>query len=148
MANTGIKWGAWAFVQKASAGGDWSGVAIADDAGQLSDPLSLDIKVPCQISVQLVEDNTGAVVANSVTVAILCDTDGTNYEDPPGLAGAQVGSPYKFSLSPVQNDTVYLPFTFLAGYFGPDPKIYVLNESGQELATSVRYRTGDVPVAS
>jgi hypothetical protein len=146
MANTGIKWGSYAFAQISAA--DWDGVAINDDAGQLSDALDIDLKVPCQIGITIVEDNTGAVVANSVTIAILTTPDGTNWEDPPGLAGAQVGSPYKFVVTPVQNDTVYITFAILAGQFGPDPKIYILNESGQQLVVDVKYRTADVPVAS
>ena len=148
MANTGYNWGSWAFVQKTGAAGDWDDVAIDDDAGQLSDALSLDQKAACEVSIQAVEDNTGAVVANSVTVAILRDTDGTNWEEPPGLAGAQVGSPYKFSFTPVQNDMLPLSFSFSTQWFGSNPKIYMLNESGQQLVTDVRYRTADVPVAS
>jgi len=147
MANTGYKWGSWGLVTYAGPN-DWDDVAINDDAGLLSLVLDLDQKAACQISIHLVEDDTGAVVANSVTVAILCDTDGTNWEDAPGLAAAQVGSPYKFSVTPVQNDTVYLTFGFDPKWFGSNPKIYILNESGQQLVTDVRYRTADVPVAS
>ena len=101
----------------------------------------------CIIGVQLVEDNTGAVVANSVTIAILGDTDGTNYEDLPGLAGAQVGAPYKFTITPVQNDTVYVPFNVDPKYYD-NFKVVVLNESGQELVTDVLIKTATVPVAS
>lgn len=147
MANTGYKWGSWAFVQKASAGGDWDDVAINDNAGQLSDALSLDQKAACEISIQVVEDNTGAI-DGVVTVALLRDTDATNYEDAPGLAGVQVGSPYKFTFTPVQNDTVFLTFAISTAQFGPNPKIYLLNEGGQQLVTDVRYRTADIPVAS
>ena len=148
MANTGYKWGSWAFAQKSGAAGDWDDVAINDDAGQLSDALSLDQKAGFQLGITLVEDNTGAVVANSVTVAVLVTPDGTNWEDPPGLAGVQVGCPYKFSVTPVQNDTVYLSPVFDSKWFGSDPKIYILNESGQQLVTDVKYRTCDIPVAS
>jgi len=148
MANTGYKWGSWAFVQKTGAGGDWDDVGIADDAGQLSDALSLDQKESFQLGIIIAEDNTGAVVANSVTVAILTTPDSSTWEDAPGLAGAQIGSPYKFSVTPVQNDIVYLSPVISAKWFGPDPKIYILNESGQTLVTDVKYRTADIPVAS
>jgi hypothetical protein len=146
MADTGYSWGSWAYVQKAGAGGDWNNVAINDDAGQLSDAIALTGKAACIISIQAVEDNTGTI--NGVcTVAVLADTDGTNYEDPPGLAGAQVGSPYKFTFTPVQNDTVYLTFAIDPKYFA-SPKIYILNEGGQQLVTDVRYKTATIPAAS
>jgi len=53
----------------------------------------------------------------------------------------------KFKITPVQNDTVYIQFSI-------DPrdyhlfKICVVNESGQELAVSCKYKQADVPVAS
>jgi len=147
MANTGYKWGSWAFVQKTGAAGDWDDVAINDDAGQLSDALSLDQKAGFQLGITAVEDNTGAI-NGLCTVAVLTTPDGTNWEDPPGLAGAQVGAPYKFSFAPVQNDIVYLSPVFDSKWFGPDPKIYILNEGGQQLVTDVKYRTVDIPAAS
>ena len=122
-------------------------MAIADDALPYSAAISLDGKVACIIGVQLVEDNTGAVVANSVTIAILGDTDGTNYEDLPGLAGVQVGCPYKFTITPVQADTVYVAFNVDPKYYD-NFKVVVLNESGQELVTDVLIKTATVPVAS
>ena len=145
MANTGHDWGAWAFVQLASS--DWDADALADDATDTSDAITVDIKSACMIGMAFTEDNTGAVVANSVTVAILGTFDDTTYEDAPGLAGAQVGNPMKFKITPVQNDTVYIQFSI-------DPrdyhlfKICVVNESGQELAVSCKIKTADVPVAA
>ena len=146
MAESGYNWGAWGFVQK-SGGGDWDDLAIADDALPYSAAISLDGKAACIISLQLVEDNTGAVVANSVTVAILGDTDGTNYEDLPGLAGAQVGCPYKFTITPVQNDTVFAVFNVDPKYYD-NFKVVILNESGQGLVTDVRIKTATIPPAS
>jgi len=145
MANTGHNWGAFAFVQESSS--DWDADALADDATDISDAITVDIKSAIIIGMAFAEDNTGAVVANSVTVAVLGTADDTNYEDAPGLAGAQVGAPWKFQITPVQNDTVYIQFSI-------DPrdynlfKIAVVNESGQELAVSCRIKTSDVPVAS
>lgn len=145
MANTGHDWGAWAFVQLSSS--DWDADACADDATQTSDAITVDTKSAIIIGMAFAEDNTGAVVANSVTVAILGTFDDTTYEDAPGLAGAQVGNPMKFKITPVQNDTVYTQFSI-------DPrdyhlfKICVVNESGQELAVSCKYKTADIPVAS
>ena len=145
MANTGHDWGAWAFVQESAS--DWNADALADNATDISDPITVDTKSAIIVGMAFAEDNTGAVVANSVTVAILGTFDDTTYEDAPGLAGAQVGNPMKFKITPVQNDTVYTQFTI-------DPrdyhlfKIAVVNESGQELAVSCKYKTADVPVAS
>jgi len=145
MANTGHDWGAWAFVQES--GSDWDADALADDATDTSDAITVDTKSAIIIGMAFAEDNTGAVVANSVTVAILGTFNDTIYEDAPGLAGAQVGNPLKFKITPVQNDTVYIQFSI-------DPrdyhlfKICVVNESGQELAVSCKYKTADIPVAS
>ena len=145
MAETGHNWGAWAFVQESAS--NWDADALADDATDTSDAITVDTKSAIIIGMAFAEDNTGAVVANSVTVAILGTFDDTTYEDAPGLAGAQVGNPMKFKITPVQNDTVYIQFSI-------DPrdyhlfKICVVNESGQELAVSCKYKTADIPVAS
>ena len=145
MAATGHDWGAWAFVQES--GSDWDADALADDATDTSDAITVDTKSAILIGMAFAEDNTGAVVANSVTVAVLGTFNDTIYEDAPGLAGAQVGNPLKITLTPVQNDTVYIQFSI-------DPrdyhlfKIAVVNESGQELAVSCKIKTADVPVAS
>ena len=145
MANTGHDWGAWAFVQLSA--GDWDADALADDGSAISDAITVDTKSAVIIGMAFAEDNTGAVVANSVTVAVLGTFDDTTYEDAPGLAGAQVGNPMKFKITPVQNDTVYIQFSI-------DPrdyhlfKICVVNESGQELAVSCKIKTADIPVAA
>ena len=145
MAETGHNWGAWAFVQESAS--NWDADALADDATDTSDAITVDTKSACIIGMAFYEDNSGAVVANSVTVAVLGTWDDTTYEDAPGLANAQVGNPMKFKITPVQNDTVYIQFSV-------DPrdynlfKICVVNESGQELAVSCKYKTATVPVAS
>lgn len=145
MANTGHDWGAFAFVQESAS--DWDADALADDATDISDAITVDTKSAIIIGMAFAEDNTGAVVANSVTIAILGTFNDTIYEDAPGLAGAQVGAPLKFQITPVQNDTVYIQFSI-------DPrdynlfKIAVVNESGQELAVSCKIKTSDIPLAS
>ncbi len=147
MADTGIKWAAYAAVAK-SGGGDWTNLAVADDANAGSG--AIDLTGPyaaVQFGIALTEDNTGAINGD-VTVAILRDADGGNYEDVPGLAGAQVGAPYKFTIRPVQNDTVYSAFAIDPAQFGKSIKLWIVNESGQELATTVKMQTATVPVAS
>jgi len=145
MANTGHDWGAFAFVQES--GGNWDANALADDATDTSDTITVDTKSAIIIGMLFTEDNTGAVVANSVTVAILGTFNDTIFEDAPGLAGAQVGAPFKLTVTPVQNDSVAIQFSI-------DPrdynlfKIAVVNESGQELAVSAKIKTADIPLAS
>ena len=144
MANTGHDWGAFAFVQESAS--DWDADALADDATDISDAITVDIKSAIIIGV-LITAGAGAVVANSVTIAVLGTFNDTIYEDAPGLAGAQIGSPLKFQVTPVESDNVVLQFSI-------DPrdynlfKIAVVNESGQSLNISVMKKDADVPVAS
>ena len=145
MAATGHDWGAFAFVQESAS--DWDADALADDATDISDAITADSKSAMIIGMAFAEDNTGAVVANSVTVAVLGTFNDTLYEDAPGLAGAQVGNPYKFKITPVQNDTVYIQFSINPTDYNLF-KIAVVNESGQVLAVSCKIKTSDVPVAS
>lgn len=138
MANTGYTWSTYDFVQKAA--GDWTGDAIADAATELGDATTIDGKASAMISVTAVEDNSGAI-DGVVTVFILGDCDGTNYEE------AVIGTPFSMSFTPVQNDTVRILIPV-------DPRIYknfkvaIQNDSGQELAISVRLATADISVAS
>ncbi len=145
MAATGHDWGAFAFVQESAS--DWDADLLADDATDISDAITVDTKSAIIIGMAFTEDNTGAVVANSVTIAILGTFDDSDYEDAPGLAGAQVGNPFRFKITPVQNDTVYIQFSINPTDYNLF-KIAVVNESGQELAVSCKIKTSDVPVAS
>jgi hypothetical protein len=138
MSNTGYTWSAYGFVQKSA--GNWSGDAIADAATEEGDSTSIDGKASAMISVTAVEDNTGAI-DGPVTVAILGDIDGTNFEE------ADIGNPFAINFTPVQNDTVRILIPV-------DPRVYddfkvsIENQSGQELDISVRIRTADIPLAS
>lgn len=144
MANTGYDWSAWGYVQLSA--GDWDGDASADDAIQVSDAISLDKKAACIIGVVLDEPDNDAVAANSVTIAILGDAVDA-YENTPALAGAGLGNPLQFTVTPVQNQNVYLQFSI-------DPrdydncKICIMNESGANLVITVSIKTADIPVAS
>lgn len=139
MANTGYDWGNWAFVQDADPS-DWENETLADSATEVSGAaISLDKKAACIVGIGLYEDNTG-VIDGVVTIYILGETD-IAYEE------TTIGNPFQFAITPVQNDTVYTQFSI-------DPrdydnfKIAVKNESGQELAVTVKYKTADIPVAS
>jgi len=140
MAETGYNWGAWAFVMD-DGGGDWDADALADNGTEISNTaISLDGKAGCLVGIAAYEDNTGAI-DGVVTVYILGDGGGIAYEE------TTIGCPYKFSFLPVQNDTTYVQFSVDPKYFD-NFVIAVKNESGQELAISVKYKTATVPVAS
>jgi hypothetical protein len=139
MADTGYNWGSWAFVQDADPS-DWDAEALADNATETSGTaISLDGKAACIIGIGLYEDNTGAI-DGVVTIYVLGETD-VAYEE------TTIGNPMQFTITPVQNDTVYTQFSI-------DPrdydnfKIAVKNEGGQELAVTVKYKTATIPVAS
>ena len=139
MADTGYNWGAWAFVQDADPS-DWSAEALADNATETSGTaISLDGKAACIVGIGLYEDNTGAI-DGVVTVYVLGETD-VAYEE------TTIGSPWSFTITPVQNDTVYKQFAIDPKYYD-NFKISVKNESGQELAVTVKYKTATIPPAS
>lgn len=137
MANTGHTYGAWAFVQESAS--DWDADALADNATDTSDAITVQTKSAILIGMAFAEDNTGAI-DGVVTIFILGEND-IAYEE------TTIGNPMKFQITPVQNDTVHTQFSV-------DPrdyhlfKIAVLNESGQELAVSCKIKQANVPVAS
>ena len=145
MPNTGYDWSTWDFVTY-STGSDIDGVAVNDDAGLTSDAIDCDGLVSVAFGILAVEDNTGSISGN-VTVCILGEVARDVYEEIAGLAGAQVGSPYKFSFTPIQNDTVPIRFSISVKDWHKI-KIALLNESGQQLAFDVQMESTNVPVAS
>lgn len=138
MANTGYTWSAYSAVQKSA--GDWTSDALADAATETGDSTSIDGKAAAVVSITAVEDNTGAIDGD-ITVYILGDVDGTNFEEP------TIGNPYAVAFTPVQNDTVRILVPV-------DPRVYknfkvaVFNDGGQEVAITVKIATADIPVAS
>ena len=139
MADTGYKWPlAFSAMQKGAA--DWTDDALADNATETGDPLSQNAKAATEITIKAVEDNTGAI-DGVCTVFVLGDIDGTNYEDP------AKGNPFSFSFTPIQNDTVRIRFRILGCDYSRF-KIAVKNESGQELAITIKYQQSTIPVAS
>jgi len=141
MADTGYNWAAaWVFA-KNGAGADWNANALANAATLTSNTaISLDVIAACEVGIALYEDNTGAITG-VVTVYVLGSGGGIADEE------TTIGSAYSFTITPVQNDTVYKRFSVDPGAYG-DFKIAVTNASGQELAVSVKYRTATIPVAS
>jgi len=141
MADTGYNWdAAWSYV-KDSGGGDWDGDDIADAANMTSNTaISLDGKAACIVGVALYEDNTGAI-DGVVTIYVLGHSGDAAEE----IGG--VGSPFAFTVTPVQNDTVHVQFAVDPRYYD-DIIIAMENESGQTLTTTVQYKTATIPVAS
>ena len=138
MADTGYNWdAAWSAYQKS--GGDWTSDALADAATETGDGLDCDGKAAVQISVTAVEDNTGAI-DGVVTVYFMRDVDGTNWE-------TQSLASYAASFTPVQNDTVYWSAALDCSQWN-DVKVAIENQSGQELAITVKYLFATVPAAS
>ena len=138
MANTGYDWGSWAAMQISAS--DWTADAVADTATDTGDATSLDKKTGCEVGITLVEDNTGAIDGD-VTVHVLGSVDGTNYEN------ITTSGAWAFNITPVQNATVYKRFSIDPSMYG-DFKLALENQSGQELAATVKYRTADFPAAS
>ncbi len=138
MANTGYTWSSYSFVQKSA--GDWTGDVIADAGTEEGDSTSIDGKAAAVVSITAVEDNTGAIDGD-ITVRILGDIDGTNFEE------AAIGNAYAVAFTPIQNNTVRVLVPV-------DPRVYknfkvsIENQSGQEIAISVRIATADIPAAS
>ena len=145
MADSGFNWdAAWSFVQLSA--GNWDDDAVADNAIQVGDAVDMDVLAAMDLSIELIEDNTGAI-NGVVTVYVLGDIDGTNYEAP-GSAGVKtIDTPRSWEVTPVQNNTVNVRFSILGSEYSKF-KIAILNESGQELATSVRKKAATIPPAS
>lgn len=140
MADTGYNWGAWAFA-KNGGGTDFNAEAINSAASVTSNTaISLDGMAACEVGLALYEDNTGAV-SGTVTIYVLGSGGGIADEE------IAIGNPYSFTITPVQNDTVYTRFAVDPKQYG-DFKIAVANNCGQQLAVSVKYRTATIPVAS
>ena len=144
MADTGYNWSAWAYVQLAA--DNWDGDSSADDAIQTSDAIALDGKAACIIGVVLDEPDAHAPVANSVTIAVLGDANDA-YENTPALAGAGLGVPYQFKVTPIVSENVYVQFSIDPKYYD-NCKVCIVNESGVNLDITVSIKTATIPVAS
>lgn len=140
MADTGYNWDAgWTAVPEEDTT-DWTTITQADASGAQSDPISNDGKAVTEVSVKMIEDNTGAI-NGPITLYILGDTDGTIYED------ITNSKPISWDFTPTQNATVVTRFRILGSDFSKF-RIHLQNESGQELVTTMKFRQATIPVAS
>lgn len=136
MASAYYDWDAnWTVVEDGT--GAITARALADEADLVSNAISLDGKAACEISVVAVEDNTGACDGD-LLIYICRDTDGTNYED--FTADDDNDSPALMGIiDAVQAKTKRRTFTVDAGEVSSF-KVALDNDSGQELAVSIKVR--------
>jgi len=138
MADTGYNWGNYEPMQKAA--GDWTSDALAQGVTETGDLTDLTGKATCEVGIDFYEDNTGAI-SGDATVYVLGSADPSNSEEP-----AQKTA-WAFTVTPIQNDHVYKRFSIDPAAYG-DFKLAVWNDSGQELAVTVKFRTATIPLAS
>lgn len=138
MGNTGYTWSTYSAVQKSAS--DWTSDAIVNDASvETGDVTSINGKASAMISITASSDNVS--VDGVVTVYILGDIDGTNYE------ADDRGTPFSMSFEPKQNETVRILVPV-------DPRIYknfkvaLKNNAGPTVTMSVKLATADIPLAS
>ena len=126
----------WTVVTYGS-GTNFTSVAIADEGDLLSDVLSLDGKVAAEISVEVVEDNTGAC-DGKVLVHVCRETGDSAYQD--FTADDDNDSPaLACSIVAEQNKTRKKAFTIDAAEVSKF-KLAVDNDCGQEVAVSIKIK--------
>lgn len=130
MATGGYNWGAWADLTH-NTGTNIDGIAVADEATLTSDEFLLDNKAACEINVDAVEDNTGAIDGD-LYIYVLRETE----------AGYETinDQPWVVALDVVQNTTRQVVFSLDPSQLGTF-KILFDNDSGQELAITCQVRT-------
>ena len=138
MADAGINWSAWAYVDYDS-GTDWNAVEQANANTIVSDKIDLDGKVACEVSFEIVEDDTGDVAAAGVETFVLGSIDGTQFEE--------AWKAWLLNITAVRNDTVLKKIAISPKHYG-SCKISVYNNTNQTLETTLQYRTGTIPKAT
>lgn len=140
MADTGYNWDASWSAMKKGGGNDWTADAIADTSTETGDAFSLDNKAAAEISIAALSQ--GSVLDDDVvTVYVLGDIDGTNFEDTVN------GQPFTFTFVPVQSVNVYIRFRLLGSDFSKI-KLALKNDMGQSINFTVKYKYATIPVAS
>lgn len=130
MAAGGYNWGAWADLTH-NTGTDIDGHALADEAQLTSDEIDFDNLAGCEINVDAVEDNTGAI-DGYLYIYVLRETE-AGYE-------AIVDGPWVIPLEVVQNAKRQVVFSIDPSQLGGG-KILFDNDAGQELAITCQIRT-------
>ena len=147
MADTGFNWLTLTHFQVAAA--DVDSTAVADTAAITCDAVDLDGYAACEVSVTVVEDNTGAVNGDAYVSILRSDLD-------PDSEGYQVGP----TTGPVYTDAVWsvaidaVPSATRKVTFSISPaqvskfKLHVLNDAGQTLDVTANYKLATIPAAS
>lgn len=144
MPDSGFKGGTFAHAEISSV--DVDGTAVADNGSITTDTIDNSVATPgagITVSVGVVEDNTGAI-DGVVTVGAF----GSDFD--PDSEGFQIATDpfWSFTFTPVQNLEVTAAPFFVEGTTYPKFKVYLLNESGQELAVTINLIPITIPVAS
>ncbi len=148
MADTGFNWGALAHFTH-SVGTPIDGVAVADAAGLVSDAVDLDGYAACEVSVTVIEDNTGAVDGDAY-VSVLrsdLDPDSEGYQVGPTTGPVYTDPVWGVPIDVVQNATRKVTFSVSPAQVSKF-KLQVLNDAGQELAVTENYKLATIPAAS
>jgi len=141
MADTGYNWSAVAHATY-NTGTDVDGIAVNDEATLTTDEIDLDDKAGCEVSVGVVEDNTGACDGDAYVYVLRSDLD-PDSEGWQTIDDAVAG----YAIDATQNAERIITFAVDPGQVGGF-KILVDNDSGQQLAVTINYRTATIPAAS
>jgi hypothetical protein len=127
-----ISWdNTWNAAQQSSV--DWTTTTLPSTSNQSSDVIELDHLDVLEVSARI---STANAVSSAVTISVLGDIDGTNYEEIDN-----VGPSYAFDVTPVQNDTVFARFRLLAEDYSKI-KVNLENDTGNDVVATVKYRKG------
>lgn len=138
MSSSSYNWGAWAHITHSS-GSDVDSVNVNDTGSVTSDEISLDGVAAMEISVQALEDNTGACDGN-INVYVLG-------EAADGWQDGDDDIPLYTALDMEQNTTKRDVFAVNPAEYG-SIKIYAYNDCGQEVALTIQKRTATLDTAA
>lgn len=127
MGSFNIDWGSWAAAQIGAAA--WTDDTLATANTDTGDAISLDEKQAVEISIKVVYHASSTA---AVTVYVLRDTDGTNYE-------AITDAPWAFTMPFTAGGTHYKTFTVDAAQ-ASSFKVAINNAGGQTVTNTVKQR--------
>jgi len=129
--SSSYNWGAWAYAEVSST--DVDDTAVNDEATLTTDELDLAGAAACEVSVEAVEDNTGACDGD-VLAYVLGEADNgwQTLDDSPPLACPP--------LDMAQNSTRRRTFSVNPQRMGGF-KVLIDNDCGQQVTVSIQYRT-------
>ena len=144
MVDTGYKVGAYAHADH-SAGTDWDAASQVDAAAITSDAID-NSATTAQVGTMVSVSNAdpAAAISGVVTVAILgsdLDPDSEGYQ-------SATDPVWAFTYTPINGAEVICTPFLVDGSVYPKFKVYVINNSGQTILTTVNVAPVTIPVAS